>query len=107
MTEIQSQIARDFLEEVNDDYVGLWSLIQRVKDATPENLRSQVRETTLTILSNLFSNHLIQAGTFTTEGDFVKWNISPEEVLERIKHEWQRLGHEPDIGDVVWFTADV
>jgi hypothetical protein len=35
----------------------------------------------------------------------VSWNLSAEQAIERIRREWDQLGGEPTIGDIVWFVS--
>jgi len=104
MKEVES-IRRDFLREASDDYVGLWSLIRRIKFDLGYNDPATVRAVTLSILKELLAQGLIRAGIPHTTGDFEEWNLSPVKTLQRLEHEWDGLGREPNIGDIVWFTS--
>ena len=36
---------------------------------------------------------------------FDRWDLSVQETMDRITHELDELGREPEIGEIVWFTA--
>lgn len=59
----------------------------------------------LDILYGLLSSGLVQAGLPTLDGGFEPWPFDPEEALARIESEWQELGRDPDIGEIVWFAV--
>ncbi|MGL4879520.1 MAG: hypothetical protein ACRC8K_00460, partial [Waterburya sp.] len=90
--------------ETADDYVGLWSVIREVKNKHPDSDASLFRKQTIKLIRELLDNQLIQAGQFSTI-KFEIWNTSSEETINRIEKEWDELGREPDISDIVWFIA--
>lgn len=49
---------------------------------------------------------LVQSGRRVLgEIDFVAWPGDVHATVERIKNEWDALGREPDLGEIVWFRA--
>jgi hypothetical protein len=101
--ELNDVVEREFLSECDDDYVGLWSLIWSIKNAGTTS--TDVRNTTVSILQHLLAAGLIIAGEPTEVGDFEAWPGGTVEIIRRIETAWDQLGREPDIGDIVWFTA--
>jgi hypothetical protein len=113
-----NQLKRDVLAECEEDYVGLWSIIWRVRYALndgqyplPEDDRadsSEVRRLTLQLVQDLLEAGLVQAGSPAPDGrGFARWSLRPREVVRRITSEWDALGREPNIGEVVWFATPV
>ena len=96
-------IELQILAECREDYVGLWSIVRRIRSANAVN-HSKVIETTLTLLTQLLSEGRIIAGQFV-DHTFHEWKMRPQEVIAKIEHEWTSLGHDPDIGEIVWFVA--
>ena len=44
------------------------------------------------------------AGNLTKSGGFSAWDQQqPNLVVDRIRQEWQQLGHDPTIDDIAWF----
>ena len=98
-------IKRDFLIENSDDYAGLWSLIHRIKFGLGYTDPATVRGITISLLTELLRQGLIKAGIPRISGEFEEWQLSPDEIVRRIEKEWDSLGREPNIGDIVWFTT--
>jgi hypothetical protein len=106
----------EVLKECKEDHVGLWSIIWRIRYAlnngeypSPEGDRAdplEVRRLTLRLVQELLEAGLLQAGSPTPDGrGFEPWSLGPRETLARIESEWDALGREPNIGEIVWFTA--
>jgi hypothetical protein len=102
MTDL-SEVMNAIYGECHDDYVGLWSIVREIRETT--NLEGgELVRASLHVLGQLLSQGGIVAGEF--EGDrFHVWNLKPEEVVARVELEWRALGRDPDIGEIVWFTA--
>lgn len=100
-----SKTKMEFLRECYDDYVGLWSLIRRIKFLTKNEDPKSVRGMTISLLAELFSQGLIKPGIPRISGEFEEWKLSTEKTIERIQIEWDKLGVEPNMGDIVWFTT--
>lgn len=60
---------------------------------------------TLALLMKLLNEGLVKAGMPDAKGNFESWRDSSDEIIRRIETEWDRLGKQPGIGDVVWFTT--
>ena len=96
------------LAECKEDFVGLWGLVKDIREA--EDVEpSAVRETTLGLLCRLLSQDKIVAGEFDevkpNEYVFRRWEMTPNEIVIRIGNEWSKLGRDPGLGEIVWFTA--
>ncbi len=99
------QIKREFLAECTDDYVGLWSLIRRIRFGLKQLDPQKVREITIALITELLEEGLIKAGIPKMTGALEEWRLSAERTVERIQDEWNKLGVEPNMGDIVWFTT--
>ena len=73
--------------ETAEDYVGLWSIIRKVKHENPNSNASLLRKQTIKLIRQLLDNQLIQAGQFSTS-KFEIWNTSNEATINRIEKEW-------------------
>jgi len=91
------------LQECEDDYVGLWSIYRQVKEAG----YSDPSLCTMALLHFLLSAGVLEAGIADDQGNFHPWSTSSGDAYLRIVGEWSRLGREPDVGDIVWFTTPV
>lgn len=99
-----SKVEQEILAECRDDYVGLWSIVRRVR-ASGISDESMIFESTLSLLRDLLSRQNLVAGQFH-DGRFEIWGESPQEIASRIKNEWIGLGRSPNIGEIAWFTCD-
>jgi hypothetical protein len=98
------EITQQFLTEAQEDYVGLWSLVWEIrllKELDPNETRSLV----IGIIAELLHKNLIKAGIPNCAGEFEEWSGTAEEIVTRIQSEWDTLGKDPDIGDIVWFVS--
>jgi hypothetical protein len=93
-------------DECHEDVVGLWSVVWDVHHRMPKASERERRDIALRIISDLLTTNQIWAGHPTGDGrGFIYWDVGPTDAMKRINDEWDRLGHEPNVGEVVWFTA--
>lgn len=97
-------VFKSVVDECQEDYVGLWSVIREVRGTLVE--RAFVVEATLSLIKRLLLEGDLVAGTFDMDidNDFHQWNMPVEDIINKIKRDWAELGHDPTLGDVVWFT---
>lgn len=89
-----------------EDHVGLWFVIPHIEDFYRGDDRALIRTKTLVVLRDLLDAGLVHAGNPALDGGaFLSWNLSPVETVARISREWDELGRDPSIGDIVWFTV--
>ncbi len=100
--ESMADIERLLLEEMKDDYVGLWE-IARLVSALGTKDPADVRETTLRVVEDMVMEGLIRPGVATDKGDFEPWPTDPGRSILAITEEWERLGRTPTVGDIAWF----
>lgn len=100
--EFERQILEDVLAECRDDYVGLWSIVRKVKNWKKD--ASQILSATMSIVDELLRNHDVVAGTFE-QATFCIWSQPIESILRKVEGEWRALGRDPDIGEIVWFKS--
>lgn len=103
-TTLTTEAAREVLLEGLDDYLGLWEFVASVREgsATGASLGA-VREEVLALVGDLLEEGLVEAGFPTRDGRFRIESSSATETVERISREWDELGREPDVGDIIWF----
>ncbi|HEY5314622.1 MAG TPA: hypothetical protein VIK18_18965 [Pirellulales bacterium] len=99
----ETDLLERILAECEDDYVGLWSILRQVREAR----YPQPKAVTLALLRYLLSTGIIEAGEPDASGGFQVWKTSADETMSRIGSEWSALGHDPDLGDIAWFTTPV
>lgn len=105
MTDL-TRLKKDLLVECKDDHVGLWTFIKCVRLDLGVADPGRIRRLALEIIQEFLESGLVQAGFPTADGrGFKPWSLAPEEAVARINSEWDVLGREPNIGDIVWFTT--
>src|SRR3989338_6922742 len=92
-----------FFISFSDDWVALWELIRMVKEIYGFEAQNEIQTFVLKFIYNLLSDKLICVGFPKKGGNFDSWKGDSMELIQRIKDEWDALGKEPNIGDVVWF----
>jgi hypothetical protein len=89
-----------------EDHVGLWLVVNHVREAFPRAETTELRQVTLGVLEELLERGLIRAGFPAPDGcGFATWSTTPVETITRIEDAWESLHRDPDIGEIVWFTA--
>ncbi|MEM9539294.1 MAG: hypothetical protein AAGA60_07250 [Cyanobacteria bacterium P01_E01_bin.42] len=106
----QNQLAIDIrnsvILECGEDYVGLWSIIWQFREIGREQNPLERKKKTMRLIKELLEEDLIKAASFSNEKqEFQTWNVPVNEILARIEREWDDLGREPDLWEIVWFTG--
>jgi len=96
-------LKQSILTEIEEDHVGLWSIIRDVEEFFPNKDEAAIRDQVLKLLRELLLDKEIKAGFPTKEGTFRAVRATPERILRRIEAAWP-LGRRPTIGEGLWFT---
>lgn len=94
---------KEILLEGLDDYLGLWEFVFSVRDESDIEDAGEIRRRTLGLARGLLDEGLAKPGFPTSDGRFEVIEASAEDIIVRISREWDELGREPDIGDIIWF----
>jgi hypothetical protein len=97
------RLEHELLEEMRDDYVGLWEVARLVRSELGVDDPARVRETTLRIIEQMLMQGWIRAGYATHDGEFEAWEVDPGTALLQIDGRWEGLGRTPTVGDIAWF----
>ena|SRR5579859_332222 len=101
-----SDVLECLADECRTDHVGLWQIVSAVQFDLGAADPVQTQTLTMQLVRSLLQDYGIVVGHPAPDGrGFVTWNVSPELAVRRIEAEWSALGHEPDIGDIAWFTS--
>jgi hypothetical protein len=99
----RAELEREILEEMKDDYLGLWEIARLVRTELGFEDESAASETTLQIIKDMLMQGLIRPGVATDDGGFEPWSTSPGRSAMMIYDGWERLGRPPTVGDIAWF----
>jgi hypothetical protein len=106
-------IKETILAQLKDDYVGLWEIIKEIEivldafDATcPKNTYNgtDLRWELMVVIKDLLESG-VQAGTLLGDGGFKPFDLTNEQILEKINREWNEF-EKVSIGDIAWFNKD-
>jgi hypothetical protein len=101
-TDKSEGLERMILEELTDDYLGMWEVAQLVRDELGTEDAIEVREYALGVLETMLMHGLIRPGLARSDGRFDAWELDPGRAALRISDEWKRLGRMPTLGDIAW-----
>jgi hypothetical protein len=94
------------VEECHEDHVGLWRIVNTARFDLGTRDPIDTRAMTLGLVRRLLHERGMQVGHPAPDGrHFVPWGLPHEQAVRRIEKEWSELGHEPNIGEVAWFTS--
>lgn len=101
-TLLTTEAAREVLLEGLDDYLGLWEFVASVRDNGTTDPQA-VREEAIGLVREILDADFAEAGFPTRDGRFTVESSDATEVAERVSREWDELGREPDIWEIIWF----
>jgi hypothetical protein len=99
----RDELQREILQEMKDDYVGLWEIAYLVSTELGFEDEDAIYETTIAMIEDMLMQELIRPGVATDKGDFEPWQEDPVSSLRIITEMWQGLGRTPTVGDIAWF----
>lgn len=103
MTDIE-KLTQEFFDQGKDDCFGIWEIVDTVKENLLVDQESEVKRLTMTIVRHLLENGLQAGESPYAAGDFFPWGVQDiDQVMCRIEKEWNELGHDPNIWELVWF----
>jgi hypothetical protein len=91
---------RGWVYEAGQDVVGLWELCRAARDDWGTKTAEESKTLVLGFVHELLANGIKAINI----GDGRPWlDQRPDSVIERISREWDALGREPNVPDIVWF----
>ena len=86
-----------------EDWTSLYFIPSFVEQCYRYEDLELIKTTSLSIIKNLLEERLVKAGDLLPENNFVPWNMPVYEILKKIKSEWDNLGRELYMYEIVWF----
>ena len=100
---MKSEIVKDFMDEAQDDIVGLWEVINEARDRLGASAAG-LKGASLEIVGLMLEAGFVAGDPPYSAGGYRPWPVQDRAyVLDRIDREWQALGREPNIPDIAWF----
>jgi hypothetical protein len=105
--ELTDRLLDELMAEAKADEVGLWFIIAALREEYGVKDTAQRRLLTLSLVQRLLDSGQVVAGYYHPDGSgaIIPWKMSTVEVLSRIISEWDSLGRDPSIGEVVVFVS--
>jgi len=106
--EHMDRLVDELIAEAKADEVGLWFIIAALRDEYRVEDAAQRRLVTLNVVQRLLDSGQVFAGYYNPDGSgaIIPWKMSNADVLSRIISEWDSLGRDPNIGEVVVFVSN-
>jgi hypothetical protein len=105
------KIRQWILDDAKEDYVDLGFIVGFVQTGLNTENRaefiypgSEIQKVTLEVIRSLLEDKLLVAGIPTSDGRFTAWTGDVQNIMERIRREWDKLSRNPVPGDVVWLS---
>ena len=98
---------KNFLVACADDWSGPWLLAGDVREADPSADDKTVKIRTLKIIRDLLSARYIRAGDLVDfkNDKFIPWDLTVDQIIGRIRQEWDALRRDPKPWEIVWFSS--
>lgn len=93
----------DILAWSIEDSVSLYFISSFVKKKYNSNNSSFIKRKSLENIKNLLEEKLVIAGDLTKDNEFVSWKMSIDEILQKIERDWNNLGRDLYMYELVWF----
>lgn len=86
-----------------DDWVGLWEVVREARESSfPAHGGPIIRKLVMDSIRFLLDQGLVEVGEVTEGHGFTPWGLPASGILRKIEARWDRLGRDPDIGEVAW-----
>ncbi len=98
------ELLSGFLAEAKADEVGLWLVLETIRDELGITDPGVLRAMTLDYVRRLLESGEVVADWYTADG-IARSNVPIPEIVSRIDRQWDELGREPNIGEIIVFRS--
>jgi hypothetical protein len=111
VTKTLKELKEHLHSECEEDEVGLWYIVRGLRDDLGMNDDAEIRRSTRQLVRELLETGQIVAGWYAPpECGLPDWQIAPwpgsiDDILARISREWDCLGRDPNLGEIVILQA--
>ena len=86
-----------------EDWTSLFFINAFVREFSHYKDLNLIKKTTLEVIKNLLELELVVVGDLTNDNKFFPWEMPFEKILVKIKIDWDNLGRELYMYELVWF----
>src|SRR5688572_14945024 len=98
----------ELIEEAKHDDIGLWCVIAALRQRYGVSDSGERRRIAVEAVKAILESGQVVAAAFTpNDHRLIPWRMRIDDVVARIDSEWNMLGREPDIGDIVVFISPI
>ena len=84
------------------DYVGFWEPVRLLRRREPRLNESELKKVILMTIRSLVDDDLMEFGEVNVDGTFSTWALTSHEAISVIRDQWDSLGRDPNVGEIVW-----
>jgi len=100
------ELLDELIAEAKADEVGLWLIVSTLSRQFGITDSKAIKVVTLQCIDQLLRTGHVIAGYYSRSGPKITaWQLDVDDTLTRIAREWDELGREPTIGDIVVFVG--
>jgi hypothetical protein len=98
---------RGLIAEAKADDVGLWMILAMLRETWKITDLKLRRVYAINVVRQLLNTGEVVAAQYSADrsGSYDVWNMPPDSVIARIESEWDQLGREPNVGEIVLFIG--
>jgi hypothetical protein len=86
-----------------EDWTSLYFIPSFVEEFYHYEDQELIKSTSFEIIKNLLDEGLVKAGGLLDDNTFMPWDMTVDEIIKKIKNEWENLGRDLYMYEVVWF----
>ena len=86
-----------------EDWTSLYFIPSFIKKRYQYDDFQLIKNKSLEIIKNLLDEDLVKAGDLLKDNIFVPWEMTTDKIIDKIKYEWENLGRELYMYELVWF----
>jgi hypothetical protein len=91
------------LDELEEDHVGLWGVIDEIRRTLSAEDPERLRQEVLALAQAVLAQPDVRVGVYHGD-EFRLWSETGSEAVSRIDREWRALGRDPSINEIGWFS---
>jgi len=99
------ELIDDFIKESQEDYIGLWEIVQASREDLGAHSSGEARRLSLKVVARLYEKGL-RPGDYYLGTRFDYWpDDGCQAALGRIEREWIKAGADPNLAEpICWFA---
>jgi hypothetical protein len=107
MFQVSRRELQAFIDESESDNVGLWEIIWHLRELAKVTDLAKRRASAIDIVRQLLGTGEVVPAQYDPDGsgDYVIWDIDNDAAIRRIESEWDALGREPNVAEIVLFIS--